>query len=287
MTSPGRQARWWALGGTLTLAAVLTGAFALRATGPACAAAAAVSGRATFYDGDGGNCSYPGAPADRLFVALGPAEYAAGAACGGYLDVKGPRGTVRVKVTDQCPECAAGHIDLSREAFARIADPAAGVVPVTYSTVVSPRTPALTFRIKEGASRWWFAVLVDNTGNALRRVEARGPGGAWRTATRTDYNYWIVEKGLGPGPFTIRVTDVRGRTATATGVTLSPGRTQTSTARLGGGGAPAPERTRTSPRPSARAATPAAAPARTAAPSATPTGAAALDAAAGLGSRRC
>jgi expansin (peptidoglycan-binding protein) len=81
------------------------------------------SRKAIFYDskGAGGNCSLPAAPADRLYVALGPSEYSAGAACGGHLDVTGPRGKVRVLIMDQCPECQPGHLDLSKEAFARIA----------------------------------------------------------------------------------------------------------------------------------------------------------------------
>ncbi|MEK8107817.1 expansin EXLX1 family cellulose-binding protein [Micromonospora sp. M12] len=101
------------------------------------------SGKATFYDskGAGGNCSNPAAPANRLYVAIGPTEYSAGAACGGFLDVVGPKGSVRVLIMDQCPECAPGHLDLSREAFARIAEPVQGLVPVTYRAVVNPPLP--------------------------------------------------------------------------------------------------------------------------------------------------
>src|SRR5688500_9999205 len=55
-------------------------------------AGGAVSGKATFYDSAGmGNCMFE-APADRLFVALGNAAYDGAAACGGYLDVTGPKG---------------------------------------------------------------------------------------------------------------------------------------------------------------------------------------------------
>ena len=258
--------RWLGLGGALVLSAVLGVALLMQSGSPACAASAfaAASGKATFYDTEGGgNCSFPGAPADRFFVALGNAEYAAAAACGGYLDVTGPKGKVRVKVTDRCPECAAGHIDLSREAFTRIADPVQGIVPVSYRTVSNPAVPGpLTFRIKEGASQYWYAVLVDNTGNAPRSVEAKGPGGSWRKASRTDYNYWIVQSGLGPGPYSIRVTDTNGRRATANGITMSPGVTQKTSVRMSGGGAAAPARS-VKPSPSASRTTPA--------PSASPT----------------
>ena len=121
-------------------------------------------------------------------------------------------------------------------------------MPVSYSTVASPKTPAMTFRIKEGASQYWFAVLVDNTGNALSKVEAKGPGGSYRAAHREDYNYWLIDSGIGSGPFSVRVTDVRGRSVTATGITMSPGKTQTSGVRLGGGGG-VPEKTKVSPKP--------------------------------------
>jgi expansin len=287
------QRRWWLVGGAVVLAALLTGAFALRGAGSACAAAAAQAqaktGKATFYTDSGGNCSFPEPPDDRLFVALSPAEYADGAECGGYLDVKGPNGSVRVKVVDQCPPCETGHIDLSKEAFAKIGDTTDGIIPVTYTTVASPRTSNLTFRIKDGVSAYWFAVLVDNTGNALKKVEAKGPGGSWRSAHREPYNYWLIDGGIGSGPFSIRVTDVRGRSATATNIKLAPETTQTSGVRLGGAGvAPAVKKTPTkkpTPTPTARP-TPTPTAAATTPPATPPTEAAILaNADVGLGSR--
>ena len=209
-------------------------------TGSSAACAAALSGKATFYDiaGGGGNCSYDGPPGDMLHVAMGPGEYAEAAACGGYLDVSGPKGKVRVKVVDQCPECAQGHIDLSKEAFARIGNPVDGIIPVSYTPVVNPPLPGpLTFRIKEGASQYWFSVRVDNTGNALRSVQAKTAGGGFVTLTKYDYNYWQADSGLGPGPYTIRATDVQGNTATVDGVKLAPGSTQSSGVKMYGAGA--------------------------------------------------
>ncbi|MEV6690438.1 expansin EXLX1 family cellulose-binding protein [Micromonospora sp. NPDC051196] len=250
-----RTGRWLAGGAVVALATVLGLTLALRSgAAPACAApirpqtAALLAppaastvhkGKATFYDstGMGGNCSYPAAPEDRLYVALGPDEYAAGAACGGYLDVTGPKGKVRVLISDQCPECGPGHLDLSREAFARIADPVRGVVDVSYRLVVDPPLAGpLTFRIKEGASQWWFAVLVARHGNPLRAVEVRqGSSGGWRAAGRESYNYWLIDSGAGPGPYQIRVTDTRGHRVTATGIRMAPGQVQRSTVRMYGG----------------------------------------------------
>ncbi|WP_249715021.1 expansin EXLX1 family cellulose-binding protein [Rhizomonospora bruguierae] len=229
-----RRYRWAVAGAATGLAAVVGTALVVQAAAaPACAAppvgGVAHSGKATFYTltAEGGNCSYPGPPADGLFVALGPSEYGAAAACGGYLDVTGPKGKVRVKVTDQCPECEPGHIDLSAKAFAKIADPVQGIVPVTYRAVVDPPVPGpISFRVKEGASRYWFAVLVDNHANPLSTVEINSGGGAFRKLQRADYNYWLAESGAGAGPFTIRITDVHGYRATAGGVTLTPGKVQ-------------------------------------------------------------
>ncbi|MFF0654213.1 expansin EXLX1 family cellulose-binding protein [Micromonospora tulbaghiae] len=225
------------------------------------------SGKATFYDseGAGGNCSRPAAPADRMYVALGPDEYASGASCGGFLDVTGPRGTVRVLVMDQCPECAPGHLDLSAEAFARIADPVQGVVKVSYRAVVNPRLPGpLTFRMKEGSSQWWFAVLVGDHGNPLRSVEVR-QNGSWRAAQRQDYNYWLIESGAGPGPYEIRVTDVYGHRATATGIRMLPGQVQRSKTRMYGTNPatpkPTPKKPGPTPTPSPSAPTPSPTPA--------------------------
>jgi expansin (peptidoglycan-binding protein) len=195
----------------------------------ACAAAPTAghsySGTATFYElGDGvGNCSYS-APADRLYVALGDSEYADSAACGAYLSVSGPRGSVRVQVIDRCPECQAGHLDLSTEAFRAIADPVQGVVGITFRLAAGPgRTPG--FRVKDGSNPYWLAIQPVDAGRAVTRLEVR-TGSGWQALTRTSYNYFVAESGAGPGPFTLRLTDSTGRQVTSSGITLSPGAIQ-------------------------------------------------------------
>jgi hypothetical protein len=156
-----------------------------------------------------------------------------------YLDVTGPKGKVRVKVVDSCPPCQAGHIDLSRTAFGKIADHVTGIIPITYKAAVNPSVPGpLSITFEGGSSRYWFAFNVDNHGNALRSVAVRTGGrGSWVTAARQKHNVWVVEGGAGAGPFSVRMTDVRGRTATATGVRLAPDTTQRLSARFGGAAA--------------------------------------------------
>lgn len=262
------SARWLAVGGGLVLAVVVGTAIVLQTTGGAACAAPPIGdtvhrGRATYYNtSGGGNCSYPGPPADNLFVALSPSEYAAAAGCGGYLDVTGPKGKVRVKIVDKCPGCPVGQIDLSKKAFARIADLSAGMVSITYRAAVNPALPRpLSFSFKGGTSQWWFAVLIDDHGNPLRSVEVRSAGKRWQRVSRMDYNYWVVDDGLGPGPFDIRVTDVYGQQATATRVRLVPDRAQRSGVYLYG---------HTVPRTSPPAASPSAGPSATGTPSASP-----------------
>ncbi|MEU5914330.1 expansin EXLX1 family cellulose-binding protein [Micromonospora sp. NPDC047527] len=238
--SPRRLRHWLACAGITALAAILGITLAVRGGAtPACAAPPTGNtvhkAKASFYDAgrSGGNCSFPGPPADRLYVALGSSAYSGAAACGSYLDVTGPKGTVRVMVMDQCGGCGSGKIDLSDEAFAKIADRAQGIAQVTYQAVVNPPLDGgLTFRMKDGASQWWFAVQVGNHGNPLRSVEAKGPSGGFRKAARQTDNYWTVEGGLGPGPYSIRVTDVYGRQATATTIRMVTKQVQRSTAVL-------------------------------------------------------
>ena len=211
-------------------------------TGTVATASADVSpgaGTATHYHStDGGNCSFVGPPADHLDVALSETEYGTVDACGGYLDVKGPNGTVRVEVTNRCPECPVHHLDLSETAFARIAPLAAGQVDVTYSLVRNPPlADPIALRVKSGSSRWWLQIQASNTGNPLERFELRTSSG-WRQLVHTQDNFWMAENpGPGDGPFTVRITDIFGQSATIDGVALAPDQVQRTSARLYGPGA--------------------------------------------------
>jgi len=198
----------------------------------ACAAvlsAGEVSGTATHYVLQGlPNCSYPSPPADGLFVALSPDEYDSAAACGGYLEVHGPDGSVRVEVIDQCPGCGDGHIDLSEAAFSALAPLNQGLIDVTYQPLVNPSLPGpVSLLVKQGSSQYWLALLAMNTGNALASVQVQSEsGGGWYNLVRANYNYWVAQSGAGAGPFTVRLTDVQGHVATVQGIALSPGMVQ-------------------------------------------------------------
>ena len=193
------------------------------------------SGTATFTDLTGGGaCALPGEPPDNLHVGLPTVEFGTADVCGAYLDVTGPRGTVRVQVTDHCRHCPEGTIDITRKAFAQIADVGAGRAPVHYELVRNPPLAApLSLRVKEGSSAWFLQLQVLDHGNPLRSVELALPdGGGWRPLTRTADNHWQAsDPGPGAGPFTVRITDVHGQSATVAGITLTP-TTQPTNARL-------------------------------------------------------
>jgi expansin (peptidoglycan-binding protein) len=190
------------------------------------AAARTSAQTATYYASGGlGNCSYPSLPADGLYVALSPSEYRSAAACGGYVQVKGPGGSVRVKVVDQCPGCAAGHIDLSETAFARLAPLPDGLIKVTYAYLSDPPLPGpVSVEVAPGSSRYWLALLADNTGNPLASVQVQTPAG-WLSLARASDNHWAGSR-FGPGPFGVRLTDTQGHRVTVSGITLSPGAVQ-------------------------------------------------------------
>jgi expansin (peptidoglycan-binding protein) len=197
------------------------------------------NGTATYYDStDGGNCGFPSAPADHLDVALSHVEYGTADACGGYLDVVGPSGTVRVEVTNQCPECEVGHIDLSQTAFGRIAPMVAGQVPVSYSLVRNPPLDRpISIRVKTGSSRWWMQIQALDHGNPLASFELKD-GDGWRKLVHSNDNFWTAENpGPGDGPFTVRITDIYGQSVTIDGIGLLVDQVQPTQARLYGPGA--------------------------------------------------
>ncbi len=181
-----------------------------------------VSGKATYYDADGsGNCGFE--PTGDLMVgAMNQVDYAGSEACGACVSVTGPKGTITIRIVDRCPECAKGHIDLSQEAFAKIAEVSLGVVPITWSYVACPVSGPIAYKIKEGSNQWWTALQVRDTRYAVKTLQAKVKG-AFVTLPRETYNYFIAASGLGVGPYELPVTDVLGAVLIDTGIPLKPG----------------------------------------------------------------
>jgi expansin (peptidoglycan-binding protein) len=134
------------------------------------------------------------------------------------VHVAGPQGAVDVRIVDLCPECKAGHLDLSREAFALIADLPLGIVPISWQ-IFSPDLPGpIAYHFKDGSNQWWTAVQVRNHRNPVARLEYLN-GTQWVEVPRTAYNYFVqTNPGMGSGPYTFRVTDHYGNTLTDSGI---------------------------------------------------------------------
>jgi len=156
-----------------------------------------------------------------MVAAMNNTDYANSAVCGGCILLTGPSGSVTVRIVDRCPECAPGDVDLSAEAFALIANPADGRVPISWYDVACDVDGPIVYRFKEGSSQWWTAIQVRNTRWAVSKLEVK-VNGAYQSIPRESYNYF-VESGLGVGPYDIRVTDVWGHVLEDTGVPLGDG----------------------------------------------------------------
>lgn len=187
-----------------------------------CAAPEAHEGEGTYYtfaDGSG-NCSFPATPGDLMVGAMNDADYADSAACGTCARIEGPDGVITVRIVDRCPECPAGDIDLSPEAFEQIAPLSAGRVPIRWTYVPCEVSGPVVYHFKDGSNQWWTAVQLRNHRHAIARFEYQDEGGDFVAVPRVDYNYFVDEGGMGPGPFTFRVTDVHGNVLTDSGIPL-------------------------------------------------------------------
>jgi expansin (peptidoglycan-binding protein) len=175
------------------------------------------SGEGTYYGATGeGACSFD-ASSNRMIAAMNRTDYAGSAACGAYVTVTGPKGKVTVRITDECPECAAGDIDLSAEAFALIADPVAGRVPITWQVVAAELSSPVQYRYKEGSTRYWTAIQVRNHRLPIAKLEILPSGSSsWIEVQRTDYNYFVYPTAIESGSLQVRITASTGATLTDT-----------------------------------------------------------------------
>ncbi|CAN1223174.1 Putative EG45-like domain containing protein 1 [Linum grandiflorum] len=106
--------------------------------------ATASPGIATFYNSYTPSACYGGVGKGVWIAAAGPALWNNGAVCGKKFRVKctGPRNPVPhpctgkevvVTITDHCPDGCPLTLDLSKEAFATIANPVAGIINIDYT----------------------------------------------------------------------------------------------------------------------------------------------------------
>ncbi|MFJ8589922.1 expansin EXLX1 family cellulose-binding protein [Streptomyces sp. NPDC093598] len=181
------------------------------------------NGVATHYDakdGDGA-CLYGPSP-DLMVAAMNHADYETSQACGAYILVRAASGaSVTVRITNECPlPCAPGQLDLSKEAFAKLAGLSVGRTAVTWSLLSPGTSEKISIRYKTGSSRHWCGIQALGHRNPLARLEVR-TGSGWSRLTRTEYNYFLSPDGTGCGG-SLRLTDIYGEQLTVDGIAVRP-----------------------------------------------------------------
>lgn len=151
---------------------------------------------AFYYDTSAriGACSVPWLFGDHV-AAINLAQWDGAAHCGECLQVTGPLGTTVVKVLDLCPECTAGQLDLSPEAFAAIGDPLQGTVPVQWQRVDCPVSGNLTYRF-EGSSEFYLSLQPRNHRHGVQSISVLHNGN-YMPMVRTGSNKFIYATGTG------------------------------------------------------------------------------------------
>jgi expansin len=179
-------------------------------------------GLATTYDASGGegSCSF-GAGGTALTAAMNTTDYESARACGAYVRVATADGAaVTVLVTNECPTCEAGQLDLSEEAFTALADLGRGRISVSWSLLSPASAAPLSVRYKTGSSSYWCGLQVLGHRNPVARLEVAA-GGGWTRLERTGYNYFLSEQGTGCGG-RIRITDIYGEQLTVGALAVRP-----------------------------------------------------------------
>jgi expansin (peptidoglycan-binding protein) len=186
------------------------------------------SGEGTYYDADGrGNCSFAASPNNLMVAAINGVDYGVADYCGATIRVTGPAGSVDVRIVDKCPGCARGDIDLSREAFAKIAEMRLGRVKINWQVISPAIERPIIYHFKDGSNPWWTAVQIRDHRNPIAKFEYQLADGSFREVPRVDYNYFVENvsgrspyPGMGKGPFVFRVTDIYGNVLTDANIPL-------------------------------------------------------------------
>jgi expansin (peptidoglycan-binding protein) len=170
------------------------------------------SGEATYYAATGeGACSFDASPDDLMVAALNAPDWQGSAWCGACVRVSGPQGEVDVRIVDLCPECASGDLDLSPQAFDKVAERHLGRVPISWTFVSCHSRGNVRYRFKDGANPYWTAVQVHNHALPIRSMEWSKNGNSWTTMPRQDYNYFLEDSGFGEGSSKVRITSIDGQ----------------------------------------------------------------------------
>ncbi|KAF1933477.1 carbohydrate-binding module family 63 protein [Didymella exigua CBS 183.55] len=200
----------------------------------ATSAAGSKTGEATFYGGNvsGGTCSFDGGytiPSGLFGTALSDSNWNDAGNCGACVAVTGPSGNVvKAMIVDQCPGCGTNHLDLFPDAFAKLANPTEGVIPISWDIVPCGITSPFVLKNKSGTSKDWFSMQVVNSNVAVASLEVSTDGGkTWQATTRQTYNYFENSAGFGTQTVDVKVTSTSGQSIIVKGVSIAENTTKT------------------------------------------------------------
>ncbi len=170
-------------------------------------------GEATYYNKDGMGCAdIDFMEATYYTCALNKEDYLNNMA-GAYLEVTDKDGDkINVVVTDQLPKGKKGDIDLTAKSFAAIEPLGTGRMKITWRIIPLPTTENISYKFKDGSTRWWAQIQVRNHRYPVAKFEfLDAKTGEFIELKRTYYNYYTAANGImGAGPYTFRVTDIYG-----------------------------------------------------------------------------
>ncbi len=207
------------------------------------------SGKLTYYGGNasGGACGYdiPLYYASTQFVdyyaAAGADVFDAGYNCGMVVEITNaerynpsntgcitaPNTTIRVMITDQCPECPNNHLDLAPIPMDTLAPGLAGtcgVLSADWRFVAAELTSNIQVQSKSGVSQYWYGFRFYGHNLPVTKVELKSNGSStWYEADKSQGPSFYVLNGGYPLtlPLSIRFTDVNGSVLVATDVITS------------------------------------------------------------------
>ena len=202
-------------------------------------------GRATFYDAAnpaggkvaGGYDNLSGSALGGI-VAINNVQWNGSEASGGFLEVSGPKqregaAPITVQVADLLYERADG-LDMSAQAFEKVADPVSGIVNIEYK-LVGPgdgfRTPygynigdGIVVESVSGANPWYGAIRLNNHRYPVESVDLLTEGGGTVPLKRDKDNRFVLNDSSGIyGAQDLLVTDIFGQQVTLDDINITSG----------------------------------------------------------------
>lgn len=173
--------------------------------------------------------SAPAAANARLsrtpIIAVGPAMYSRGMACGRCLRITGPTGAVVARIADVDPTASGLNLSLETAGFTAITGRAAGIADITFQAVSCPLDEGLVVHVHDSTNDYAVRLYVMNPAHPLEEVALRVDG-FFVPMTRTEYGAYTWSSpgaAAAPAPYRLRLTDIFGETLDVTVATVPGG----------------------------------------------------------------